>query len=257
MVSAAIMDMDELQALAEGERDRAVTWLRELIGVAARATAAVMRDCGLAAEPWPAGDAPVVYGELPAPAGAPTLLIYGHYDVQPADPVEAWSSPPFEATERDGAIYGRGAGDNKGQFLAHLAALRALRQRDLLKIGVKVLIEGQEEIGSPGLAVRRHADRLDADLAITSDAPYHDDGRAIVIFGVRGLLYLQIEVRGARTDVHSGNRGGLVPMPAWELVQILSSMRDPSGRILIEGFYDDVRPPEEEDRRPPILLQSL
>jgi acetylornithine deacetylase/succinyl-diaminopimelate desuccinylase-like protein len=192
----------------------------------------------------------VVFGSRPAPPGRPTVIFYGHYDVQPADPLEAWQSPPFEATQRDGAIYGRGAGDNKGQLLAHVAAVAELVARNELEIGVKFLIEGEEEIGSPHIAdvVRDHRAELNAALALTADAPVHDDGRPVVIFGVRGLLYIEVEIHGAPSDLHSGNRGGIAPTPAWRLVHALSGLRDGNGRVTVPGFYDRVRPPDAGER---------
>lgn len=219
-------------------------------------TAALLREAGLEAEIHTTPGAPVVIGSRPAAPGRPTLLIYGHYDVQPADADEGWTSPPFVADERDGAIFGRGAGDNKGQLLAHVAAVRERILQDRLDVGVRFLVEGEEEIGSPhvGDAVRRLADRLDADVAVTSDAPVHDDGRPVVMFGVRGLLYLEIEIAGARADLHSGNRGGLAPMPAWELVRLLDSLRAADGRVAVAGFADAARPPTPAEER---MLEEL
>lgn len=153
-------------------------------------------------------------------------------------------------------MYGRGAGDNKGQLLAHLAAFRSLRDTEGLPVGIKVLVEGEEEIGSPhlGAAVEAMAPELTADLAIIADAPVHHDGRPVVIFGVRGLLYLEIEIAGARSDLHSGNRGGLAPMPTWDLVHLLSGLRARDGTVLVKGFTNDVRPPTPAEER---LLERL
>jgi len=240
----------------------ALTALRSFVGVAsisahrsclqegADASAQILRDCGMHVTELAGPGAPVVLGEIPAPEGAPTALFYGHYDVQPADPLEEWSSPPFTADLRDGAVFGRGAGDNKGQLLAHLFAIRELVRGGSLGTGVKVLVEGEEEIGSPtvGEVVAAHRERLTADVAITADAALPPGEQPAVIFGVRGLLYVEMHARGASTDLHSGNRGGLAPYPAWELVQALASLRADDGRVLIPGFYDAVRPPAAAER---------
>lgn len=216
----------------------------------------MLDETGLSAEIWSTPGAPVVYGRRGGPPGAPTVLFYGHYDVQPPDPLDEWRSPPFEPTLRDGALYGRGAADNKGQLLAHVAAIDALQRVGDLPVGVKFLIEGEEEVGSPHLAgvVRDHREELGCDLVLTADGPYHDDGRPVIIYGVRGLLYLELRARGAARDVHSGNRGGLVPAPAWELVDALGSLRGPDGRAEVEGLDRDVRPPTDAELR---LLDQL
>lgn len=192
---------------------------------------------------------PVVLGEAKgAESGLPTVLFYGHYDVQPPEPLEEWHSPPFEPTVRDGRIFARGAGDNKGQLLAHVLAVGSyLEMNAPLPVNVKFVFEGEEENGSPHLPsfVEHHREALAADLVYTADGGYHDSGRPMVCFGVRGMLALELEARGARSDLHSGNRGNIVPNPAWELVDLLHTMRDPHGRVLIEGFYDDVRNPTD------------
>lgn len=246
----------------------AITALKRFIGVpsvsargecldaGAETTADLARSCGLESEIWRPGGAPVVFAERPGPAGSPTILFYGHYDVQPPDPLEAWETPPFDATVRDGAVYGRGAGDNKGQLLCHLMAIRALVAGGGCPVGVKLLVEGEEEIGSPHLGdvVRDRRPALAADLVITSDAPYHDDGRPVLIFGVRGLLYLELTARGARTDLHSGNRGGWAPSAGTLLVEAISRLVGPEGRVRVPGFEDAVRPPTSAERS---LLERL
>ena len=186
---------------------------------------------------------------------APTIFVYGHYDVQPADPAE-WTTPPFEPTIREGSdgrerIYARGAGDNKGQWFAHLCAVRALRETTGLPTNVTLLLEGEEESGSPNLdgVVREYADVLgDADLAFVADGPVDESGRPHVLMGARGMQYVQVDVQGPNRDLHSGNYGGPVPNPAWELVRIVASLKDDDGRVAIDGFYDDVRPIDEQDR---------
>lgn len=184
----------------------------------------------------------------------PTVLFYGHYDVQPVDP-EEWISPPFEPTIREGPdgherIYARGAGDNKGQWFAHLCAVRALRETTGLPVDVTLLLEGEEESGSPYLddLVEEHADELAADLTYVADGPIDTSGRPHVLMGARGMLYVQLDATGPNRDLHSGNYGGPVPNPAWELNRILSSMKDEEGQVTIDGFYEDVRPIMDLDR---------
>jgi acetylornithine deacetylase/succinyl-diaminopimelate desuccinylase-like protein len=207
---------------------------------------AVLEDAGFTARLMPTPAHPVVFAEWLGAPGRPTVLIYGHYDVQPPDPLEEWLSPPFEPTIRDGKLFGRGAGDNKGQIFAQIAAARTwLDVTGALPVNVKLVIEGEEETGSPHLQafVRQHRDLLAADLVYTSDGPVHDDAHPQVVFGVRGLLYVELRARGASHDLHSGNWGGIAPNPAWELVELLGTMRDANGRVAIPGFYDDVRAP--------------
>lgn len=194
----------------------------------------------------------MVLGERTVSPELPTVLLYGHYDVQPPDPLEAWISPPFEPEIRDGRIYARGAGDNKGQHFAQILALESLLAcRGTLPCNVKVLLEGEEEIGSPQIApfVRQHRDEIIADLVITSDGPVHESGRPQIVFGVRGVLSFELRAQGAVRDLHSGNWGGIAPNPLWTLVHLLASMKNERGEITIEGFYDDVLPlsPLERD----------
>ncbi|MGH2819891.1 MAG: M20/M25/M40 family metallo-hydrolase [Actinomycetota bacterium] len=200
----------------------------------------------------PTGGNPVVYGEVPGPGDGFTVLFYGHYDVQPPEPLEEWVSPPFEPTVRDGRIYARGVADNKGQLLCHLLAVRAfLEVAGSVPATVKFVFEGEEESGSTHLQefVESNRELLGTDLVYVSDAGYHETGRPIVCFGVRGMLAVELEARGAATDVHSGNRGNVVPNPAWRLIDLLNTMRTPDGRVTIAGFYDDVRKPTEAEDR--------
>ncbi|HET9016250.1 MAG TPA: M20/M25/M40 family metallo-hydrolase [Thermomicrobiaceae bacterium] len=224
-------------------------------GVGVEECAALVRDVlcehGVPARLIGTDGYPVVYGELTAGSDANTLLIYGHYDVQPPEPYEAWDSPPFEPTIRDGRIYARGAGDNKGQFLAHVLALKLLADRGRLpRLNVKFLIEGEEENGSPNLPafVERHAELLRADLFYAADGPAHLSGRPVVFFGLRGTLKLELESHGANRDLHSGNFGGPVPNPVWTLARLLATMRDADGRVTIDGFNDRVRRPTDYER---------
>jgi acetylornithine deacetylase/succinyl-diaminopimelate desuccinylase-like protein len=183
-------------------------------------------------------------------------LIYGHYDVQPEDPVDAWQSPPFQPTIREGKIYGRGSADNKGQMLAHVLASGALKQTGWPAINVKFLFDGEEESGSPNLPafLAQHKDLFKADFAYSSDGPKHESGRPVVFFGVRGLLYVELVLRGARHDFHSGNRGGVLPQPAWQLVHLLNQLYDDQGHCQLPGFYDDVVAPSEFEQQ---LLSTL
>lgn len=217
----------------------------------AAALAGIMSSGGIGAELLPTAGAPVVYAHLPGPPGAPTILFYGHYDVQPPDPLDAWHSPPFEPEIRDGRIWARGAGDNKGQLLAHVFAVQAyLATGTSLPVGVKFLFEGEEESGSPNLEgfVAANRDLLGADVVITSDGPKHESGRPLVFFGLRGLLYVELEARGANRDLHSGNKGGLAPNPAMALCRLAATLKTADNRVAVDGFYDDVRPPTPYER---------
>jgi acetylornithine deacetylase/succinyl-diaminopimelate desuccinylase-like protein len=194
---------------------------------------------------------PVVYGDWLGAPGAPTILFYGHYDVQPVDPVNLWDSPPFEATVRDGEIYARGAADDKGQVFMHLKAIEAhLKQNGKLPCNIKVILEGEEEVGSANLDdfVKAHKDELQADVVVISDSPMFDRGIPSICYGLRGLVYFQIDLRGTRSDLHSGSFGGAVANPAFVLANVLAQMKDRSGRIKIPGFYDDVRELRDEER---------
>lgn len=217
----------------------------------------IMETAGIRTQLLQTKGHPAVYGEIAGPPGAPTVLFYGHYDVQPPEPLELWSTPPFEPTIRDGRIYGRGVADNKGQHLCHILAVRAWREAaGELPVTVKFLIEGEEETGSPHLAelVRDQRDLLRADLFYTSDGGMHPSGRPAVYFGVRGLLYVEVEIRGANADAHSGNKGNVLPQPAWELVDLLHSMRGSDGRAVFPGFHDDVRSPTPKEQA---MLQEM
>ncbi len=175
------------------------------------------------------------------------MLLYNHYDVQPAEPLDLWNSPPFEPTIRDGKLYARGTSDNKGEIAARLAAIRALRaQYGQLPITLRWIIEGEEEIGSPHFAAiaERYADLLQADGCLWEGSNFDDDGRPELNLGTKGLLYVQLDSRKLSSDAHSG-RAAILPSAAWRLVQALAALRDPQGKVLIPGFYDHVRPPTE------------
>jgi acetylornithine deacetylase/succinyl-diaminopimelate desuccinylase-like protein len=195
---------------------------------------------------------PLVYGEWLHATGKPTVLCYGHYDVQPPDPLDEWLTPPFEPTERNGNLYARGAVDDKGQMYMHLKALEALFQsgKGKLPVNVRVILEGEEEVGGEGIAtfVREHPDELKADFALVSDTEMFAPELPTLCVGLRGMIYTEIEVRGAKTDLHSGMYGGAAPNPFVALAQIIAGLKDRDGKILIPGFYDDVEAPSAEER---------
>jgi acetylornithine deacetylase/succinyl-diaminopimelate desuccinylase-like protein len=244
------------EANAARARDELFAFLR-IPSVSARSEH--QRDCAAAAsfvaealarlgftttiEPTPGH--PIVLGEWRhAPAGAPTLLIYGHYDVQPAEPLERWTSPPFEPAVRDGRIYARGSVDDKGQLYLHVKALEAhLATRGTLPINVIVLAEGEEEVGSVNLEafLEREKARLACDAVVISDSTMFAPGIPSILSSLRGMVYLELTVHGASGDLHSGMYGGAVVNPAMALARILATMHDADGRIAIPGFYDDVR----------------
>ncbi len=240
-----------LKRLIDYLRRPSISAYGEGIAEVADYIAGVMRKMGLRVKIMPTSGWPMVFGESAHLPGAPTVLLYGHYDVQPPDPLEAWTTPPFEPTIRDGRLYARGVGDNKGQHFAQLMALEMLLIcRGSLPCNVKVLLEGEEEIGSPHMPefIAAHSEELRADLVIVSDGPVHESGRSIISFGVRGVLDIELRARGANQDLHSGNWGGIVPNPLWTLVHLLATMKNKRGEITIEGFYDNVQPQNELER---------
>jgi acetylornithine deacetylase/succinyl-diaminopimelate desuccinylase-like protein len=193
---------------------------------------------------------PLVYGDWLHAAGKPTALVYGHYDVQPTDPIDEWISPPFEPTERNGNIYARGAVDDKGQVWAQVKALESLLASNKgLPLNVRILFEGEEEVGGEGIAAyvaSKPAD-LKADFALVSDTDFFADGLPTLCVGLRGMIYTELEVRGAKTDLHSGMYGGAAPNPFVALAQIIAKLKDENGHILIPGIYDDVVAPSSEE----------
>jgi acetylornithine deacetylase/succinyl-diaminopimelate desuccinylase-like protein len=195
---------------------------------------------------------PVVYGDWLGAADAPTILFYGHYDVQPVDPLNLWQSPPFEATIRDGEIYARGSADDKGQVFMHFKAVEAhMKQNGRLPANIKFILEGEEEVGSAHLDdfIRAHKSELAADVVVISDSPMFARGVPSMCYGLRGLVYCQIDLRGSSTDLHSGSFGGAVANPAFVLAQILTQMKDRGGRIKVPGFYDAVVPLQDAERQ--------
>ena len=193
---------------------------------------------------------PLVYADWLHAPGKPTAIVYGHYDVQPPDPLDEWLSPPFEPTERNGNLYARGAVDDKGQVVAQVKALESLLAANKsLPVNVRVLFEGDEEVGGEGIAdyvASKPAD-LKADFALVSDSELFAPGLPTLCVGLRGMIYTEIEVRGAKTDLHSGMYGGAAPNPFFSLAHIIAKLKDENGRILIAGFYDGIVPPSEEE----------
>lgn len=193
---------------------------------------------------------PVVYAEWLGAPGAPTVLIYGHYDVQPAEPLELWESDPFQATERGENLYARGASDMKGQVVAAFKAVEALMQTGGLPVNVKWLIEGEEEIGSPSLGqfMTEHADLLTCDFALNPDSGLLGKDWPTITYGLRGLAYFELRVHGPAHDLHSGLYGGVIHNPAVALAELIAGMHDDQGRVTLPGFYDRVRPLSDEER---------
>ena len=197
------------------------------------------------------GGHPVVYGELIHKPGAPTVLVYGHYDVQPVDPVELWDSGPFDPQVRGDLLFGRGASDMKGQVLATFHAIESLiKGGGELPVNVKFLIEGEEEIGSKNLEpfIRKHADRFKADVSLNPDAGMLGENMPTITYGLRGLAYFEVNITGPKADLHSGLYGGAVHNPAQVLSELIAGMHDKKGRITLPGFYDSVRPISKKER---------
>jgi acetylornithine deacetylase/succinyl-diaminopimelate desuccinylase-like protein len=225
----------------DGDTRKAAEWLAER-----------MKDAGLSAEILDTLGHPIVIGEWRgAGVDAPTVLVYGHYDVQPAEPLDLWDSPPFQATERDGRIYARGSTDDKGQLYMHVKALEAhLASSGKLPVNVVLIAEGEEEVGSPNLVpfVEANVDRLACDVVVVSDTGMFAEGLPTLLFSLRGLAYYEIVVKGARSDLHSGEYGGSVTNPGNALAAIVASLHDTDGRVALPGFYDDVVEWDEETR---------
>jgi acetylornithine deacetylase/succinyl-diaminopimelate desuccinylase-like protein len=225
-----------------GDIQRAANWVAEHL-----------RQVGMTAvQVYPTEGHPIVYGEWLGAPGAPTVLIYGHYDVQPTDPDEEWLSPPFDPTERDGNLYARGATDDKGQVFANIKSVQSFMQtRGKLPVNVKFLIEGEEEISSAHLDpfIQAHQDLLRADVAVISDSHILGLDRPSILYGLRGLVYMELEVKGPRVDLHSGAYGGSVHNPAQVLCEIVAALHKPDGSVAVPGFYDKVRALDPAERK--------
>jgi acetylornithine deacetylase/succinyl-diaminopimelate desuccinylase-like protein len=216
-----------------GDVIRAAEWLRQSI-----------EDAGLKGTIHQTAGHPVVIGEWRGAPDAPTVLVYGHYDVQPAEPLELWTSPPFEPTLRDGNIYARGSVDDKGQLFLHVKALEAhLKTRGKLPVNVVLIAEGEEEVGSDNLEhfVENNKELLACEAVVISDSAMFSPGQPSILSSLRGLAYFEINVKGPSVDLHSGGYGGAVINPATALAKIISSMHDENWHVAIEGFYDSVR----------------
>lgn len=214
--------------------------------------AANMREAGITPEIIATDRHPIVYGEwLDAGPDAPTVLIYGHYDVQPAAKADGWDSEPFAPVERDGKIYARGATDDKGQMFTHVKAIESLLKTEgRLPVNVKLVIEGEEESGSGGLTrfVKANADKLAADACLISDTSMAHIEQPVIIYALRGIAGVEIRVSGPKQDLHSGMYGGSVHNPAQALAEIIAQLHHPNGRVAVPGFYDDVRPLSDTER---------
>lgn len=239
--------LDELKELLRIPSVSTLPEHKEDIERAAAWVAADLKRSGLDhVEVIPTSGHPLVYADWLHAPGKPTVLCYGHYDVQPADPLDEWTTPPFEPDERDGSLYARGSTDDKGQMVMHLKALESLlKTTGKLPVNVRVIIEGEEEVSGEGIEsfVKNHPDHLACDVVIVSDTEMFAPGLPSLTVGLRGLCYTEIEARGPATDLHSGSYGGASPNPFFALCQIISKLKDDEGQILIPGFYDKVKPP--------------
>lgn len=257
------MSIKHVHEIIEREMDRNLNYLKKIVeqpsvsrdkkGVLDCAVLLknMMNDFGINSRIYETDGNPIVFGQISSEVGSPlTILFYGHYDVQPPEPLELWDSLPFAPTIRDGRIYGRGTADNKGQFLAHLLAVKYYLQLEKsLPVNVKFIFEGEEEIGSENLAlfVKEHSELLSADIVYTSDGPMGVDDVPEIIFGARGVMNFDLIVETAEIDNHSGNKGGVIKNSAWELVSLLNTMKDSDDNVLIEGFYEDLVSPSDYD----------
>lgn len=249
----------------EGRREQTVSGLKEFLRIPSVSTkpehAQDLRRCaqwlvdhlkgsGLRADVRPTGGHPLVLAKNEHKPGRPTVLFYGHYDVQPPEPLDKWVTPPFEPAVRDGAIYARGAADDKGQVWAHCQAVAAWQQHGGVPVNLTMLIEGEEEIGSDHLTtfVREHKDELKADVAVISDTGQFARGLPAITYGLRGLVYCEVFITAADHDTHSGMFGGAIPNPANVLCELLGTLHDKDGRVNLPGFYDDVRTLAKEER---------
>lgn len=240
-----LLRIPSISALSEHKADmrRCAEWLVRQMGAAGLQRAEVMETAGH----------PVVYGDWTrGMPGRQTVLVYGHYDVQPVDPVDLWHSPPFEPEVRDGKLYARGSADDKGQMYMHLKAVEALLAgRGDLPVDLKILVEGEEEIGSDHLDefIAAHRDLLSCDLAVISDTSMFAHGLPSITYGLRGLAYIQVNVYGPSSDLHSGSFGGTVMNPAEAVAHIIARLKDDRGRILVPGFYDRVVALTDQERQ--------
>ncbi|MGQ9662780.1 MAG: dipeptidase [Kiritimatiellia bacterium] len=229
----------------EKDCQRCAEWLHEHL-----------RQMGLETRLLPTPSKPVVYAEYRGKPERPTVLFYGHYDVQPVDPIAAWTSPPFSPTWRSGRLYARGAQDNKGQLFYVLKAAEALMRTGKLRPTLKIVLEGEEESGSSGISamLTQWKETLRADVLLVTDVGMARDGRPAITMGLRGLVQLTVRLDGPTHDLHSGSHGGIAPNPALAMARLLATLHAPDGRITVEGFYDTVREPTAKERD---LMQAV
>lgn len=259
--------MNEVIDVIRKQRDRYVEELQEFLRLPSVSTdperkqdmvrtaefvVAQLKKAGVpTADLVPTPGHPIVYGEWIVDPGLPTVLLYGHYDVQPVDPLELWTTGPFDPTVRDGKLYARGATDDKGQLMIHFKSLEAFRAAGRKPpVNLRFLIEGEEEIGSPNLDafIRDNLDRLRCDAVLVSDTAMFAPDLPSICYGLRGLAYMEVRVQGPNRDLHSGSFGGPVRNPANALATLIAAMKDESGRVTIPHFYDDVVPLTERER---------
>ena len=263
--------MTRLDATFTADQDRIIDEWKTLLSFKSISTApehnqdcldcaAWLRDhiahLGFNAELLETGTKPVVYAERRGAKGAPTILFYGHYDVQPVDPVAAWTNPPFEPEVREGRMYARGAQDNKGQHFYVLKALEHLIQQDRLVPTVKIFLEGEEECGSTGInaAMPAWKDRLRSDVLLVTDLGMLAPDQPTLTMSLRGIIHATVEISGPRTDLHSGMHGGLAPNPANALCRLLTTLHNEDGSIAIPAFYEGIRPTTAQER---LLAESM
>jgi len=259
--------METILSYVEANRERFLRELNELLAIPSVSSQSERKPEMLRAAEWLKNHAlgvglqnaqiletaghPVVYADWLGAPGKPTLLLYGHYDVQPEDPIDLWETPPFEGTVRGDNLYARGAADDKGQIFIHLKAVEAfLKNAGALPVNLKILFEGEEEVGSAHLPafVEQHKELLKADLILISDSGMFAKGVPSVTYALRGLAYMEVEVTSAKGDLHSGSYGGSIHNPIQALAEMIASLHDKNGRITVKGMYDDVRPLTKAER---------
>ncbi|MGO9312444.1 MAG: dipeptidase [Syntrophobacteraceae bacterium] len=252
---AQFLTIPSVSTLSEHEKDvlDAADWVLDQL-----------KKCGFNGKIYPTERHPILLARSPEVSGAPVLLVYGHYDVQPPDPLDEWHTPPFSPNIRDGYIYARGATDDKGQLLTYIKAIEAiLGAGQALPLNLIILAEGEEEIGSPNLEkfLMQRKDELRADAVAISDSSQFAHGIPAITYGLRGLSYMQVDVQGPRFDLHSGSYGGILENPAQALADILQKLKNPDGTVAIPGFYADVLPVQDWEREEmaslPIDLRAM
>ena len=239
----AFLRIASISTLSEHKEDmqRAATWLAEELKRIGLQNVTIS----------PTEGHPIVYADWLHAPNAPTVLLYGHYDVQPADPLDLWHTPPFEPTERDGNLYARGSSDDKGQLFVHVKALEALiRTTGQLPVNIKCMFEGEEEVGGEHLDqwIEEHKEMLKADVAVISDTHILGEEQPTIVYGLRGLSYLEVHLTAAKSDLHSGIYGGAVHNPIQALAEIIAQLHDENGSVTVPGFYDKVLPLDEAER---------